>query len=222
MATQPVREWTGIKQFPVSTQNALYESLAVLKEKNINSLTILVLGKGGVGKSSTVNSIFGERVANVNAFQPEVIRPVFVARSTAGFTLNIVDTPGLVEGGFVNENALDSIKRFLINKSIDVVLYVDRLDSYRVDTLDKQVIQAISNCFGKAIWRKGLLVLTHAQLSPPDGLNYSEFFEKRSAALQTVVHQKAGFKKGDNQIPVALVENSGRGNTNDNGEKEVI
>ena len=104
-------------------------------------MTILVLGKGGVGKSSTVNSILGERVASVSAFQvdsiilsldcmfygfslvlfvlislpvqSEGLRPMMFSRSRAGFTLNIIDTPGLVEGGFVNDQALDIIKRWL-------------------------------------------------------------------------------------------------------------
>lgn len=35
----------------------------------MNTLTILVMGKGGVGKSSTVNSIIGERAVSVNPFQ---------------------------------------------------------------------------------------------------------------------------------------------------------
>lgn len=34
-----------------------------------------------------------------------------VSRSRAGFTLNIIDTPGLVEGGYVNDQVLDTIKR---------------------------------------------------------------------------------------------------------------
>ena len=37
--------------------------------QNVDTLTVLVLGKGGVGKSSTVNSLLGERVAAVSAFQ---------------------------------------------------------------------------------------------------------------------------------------------------------
>lgn len=32
-------------------------------------MTILVMGKGGVGKSSTVNSILGERAVTVSTFQ---------------------------------------------------------------------------------------------------------------------------------------------------------
>lgn len=219
MASQLVREWAGIQQFPVATQTALHRLLGKLKQESVDTLTILVLGKGGVGKSSTVNSIVGERVAIVSAFQSEAMRPLICSRSRAGFTLNIIDTPGLIEGGFVNDHALDLIKRFLINKTIDILLYVDRLDGYRVDDLDLQVTKAISKSFGQQIWRRGIVVLTHAQLSPPDELRYADFVDRRSAILQAVVRKAAGFKKSETQIPVVLVENSGRCNTNSGGEK---
>ena len=35
----------------------------------MNSLTVVVMGKGGVGKSSTVNSLIGEQVVRVSPFQ---------------------------------------------------------------------------------------------------------------------------------------------------------
>ncbi|KAK6156028.1 hypothetical protein DH2020_010276 [Rehmannia glutinosa] len=213
MAGQLVKEWTGIQQFPSATQEKLVDLLAKLKNQNVDTLTILVMGKSGVGKSSTINSIIGERVVIASAFQSETPRPVMVSRSRAGFTLNIIDTPGLVEGGYVNDQVLDSIIRFLMTKTIDVLLYVDRLDAYRVDDLDKQVVKAITDSFGKEIWHKAMVVLTHAQLSPPDALTYEEFFSKRSESLLKYVRQGARISKKDAQnfaIPVALVENSGR------------
>ncbi|CAL5343783.1 unnamed protein product [Camellia sinensis] len=222
MAAHLIREWTGIQQFPTATKTKLFDFLGKLKQENVSTLTILVMGKGGVGKSSTVNSIIGERVVAVNALQSEGTRPVMVSRSWAGFTLNIIDTPGLVEGGYVNDQALEIIKRFLLNKTIDILLYVDRLDAYRVDNLDTQIVRAITDSFGKEIWQRGLVVLTHAQLSPPDGLNYEDFSSQRSKALLKVVRLGARMKKQVMQgssIPVCLVENSGRCNKNDCDEK---
>ncbi|PIN20476.1 Small monomeric GTPase [Handroanthus impetiginosus] len=226
MAAQLIREWTAIQQFPAATQEKLVDLLGKLKSQDVNMLTILVMGKGGVGKSSTVNSIIGERVVTVSAFQSETPRPVMVSRSRSGFTLNIIDTPGLVEGGYINDQVLETIKsflgRFLLNKTIDVLLYVDRLDSYRVDNLDTQIVKAITDNFGKQIWHKAAVVLTHAQLSPPDALSYEEFFSKRSESLLKCVRQGAGIGKREVQkfvIPVALVENSGRCNKNEHDEK---
>ncbi|KAL8539459.1 hypothetical protein ACS0TY_001173 [Phlomoides rotata] len=204
MAASLVKEWTTIQQFPAATQEKLVDLLGKLKTQDVNTLTILVMGKGGVGKSSTVNSIIGDRVVTVSAFQPETPRPVMVSRSRSGFTLNIIDTPGLIEGGYVNDQVLDTIRsflgRYLMTKTIDVLLYVDRLDAYRVDNLDKQIVKAITDSFGKEIWHKAMIVLTHAQLVPPDALSYEEFFSKRSESLLKCVRQGARISKKEVQV----------------------
>lgn len=70
-----------------------------------------------------------------------------------------------------------------------------------MDNLDRQVVKAITVAFGKQIWNRALVVLTHAQLSPPDGLNYDVFFSKRSEALMKLLRSGAGIKKNDNQVP---------------------
>ena len=85
--------------------------------------------------------------------------------------------------------------------TIDVLLYVDRLDVYRVDDLDKQVVTAITDAFGKEIWKKSALVLSHAQFSPPDGLNYDLFVSRRSDALLKLIRASAQLKKQDMQVP---------------------
>lgn len=90
--------------------------------------------------------------------------------------------------------------RFLLNKTIDVLLYVDRLDAYRVDDLDKQIIKAITGAFGKPIWHRSLLVLTHAQLSPPDELNYDFYCSKRSEALLKTIRLGAGIRKQEFEV----------------------
>ncbi|KAK1304604.1 Translocase of chloroplast 34 [Acorus calamus] len=179
-------------------------------------------------------------------FQSEGLRPVLYSRSRAGFTLNIIDTPGIIEGGYVNENAVEVIKRFLLNKTIDILLYVERLDSYRVDNLDRQVIKAITDSFGKG-YGEGFFVDRGSFNSDPyvrecgrKGVNcaMSEAYwilgpgervvnaGKRigGSTLSLLAWDRSFQDKdkavlGENAIPVALVENSGRCNTNDSGEK---
>lgn len=79
-------------------------------------------------------------------------------------------------------------------------LYVDRLDAYRVDNLDRLVIKAITDTFGKQIWKRGVIVLTHAQLSPPDGLSYDDFLAKRSEALMNVIRSGVAIKNRELQV----------------------
>jgi len=64
------------------------------------------------------------------ALQSEGFRPVMVSRDRAGFTLNIIDTPGLVEGGYVNYQALELIKRLVLLESY----VLTHLDSYQIIT----------------------------------------------------------------------------------------
>lgn len=50
---------------------------------------------------------------------------MIVSRSLAGFTLNIIDTPGIVEGGFVNYQVLELIKRFVSTVHIHILKVTD-------------------------------------------------------------------------------------------------
>lgn len=98
MEIKAASEWSGFQTFPEPTQAKLDVLFGNLNQQvlilthiyiyllyltwllfsyvrwflllqNVNTLTILVMGKGGVGKSSIVNSILGERVSSVTAFQ---------------------------------------------------------------------------------------------------------------------------------------------------------
>ncbi|XP_039124788.1 translocase of chloroplast 34-like isoform X2 [Dioscorea cayenensis subsp. rotundata] len=224
MEIKAASEWSGFQTFPEPTQAKLDVLFGNLNQQNVNTLTILVMGKGGVGKSSIVNSILGERVSSVTAFQEEGSTPLMFSRSRGGFTLNIIDTPGLVSDGQVNKQTLSSIRRFLLNKTIDVLIYVCRLDAYRVGNLDRDVAKAITDNFGKEIWRRCLVALTHAQFTPPSGLDYIEYFAERSEAVLKFIRSGACINQQefqDHGIPVALVENSWRCETNGLGEKIV-
>lgn len=59
------------------------------------------------------------------------------SRTRAGFTLNIIDTPGIVEGGYINEQALDIIKRYNILNRVSHLL--------KLVQIQRRLVPCISN-----------------------------------------------------------------------------
>jgi hypothetical protein len=215
-----VSEWVGLKSFPAATQAALLQLLGALRERNLTEVTVLLLGKGGAGKSSTVNSVLGERVAPVSSFQQDAPRPLAFGRTAAGFTLHVIDTPSLLDGDAVSGRALAMIAAALNGKPLHAVLYVDRADAWRVDGCDKLIFEALTAKFGASLWARATLALTHGQMLPPDGGPFAPFVARRHAALRAAI--LATLPKGAGPppaLPLALVENSGRCAQNEGGEK---
>jgi predicted GTPase len=103
----------------------------------MTEMTVVFVGKQGAGKSSTLNSVLNERVAASAPFQPESLRPLLAGRTAAGFTLNLLDTPGLLEGDQVSTRGMASVKLALKDREVHAVVYMDRLDAWRVDNSDK-------------------------------------------------------------------------------------
>lgn len=55
------------------------------------------------------------------------------------FLLRVIDCPNLITGDTLDTSALDDLAKTPATARIDVVLYVDRLDVFRVQPADRQV-----------------------------------------------------------------------------------
>ncbi|PIN06682.1 Small monomeric GTPase [Handroanthus impetiginosus] len=193
------------------------------------SVNILVLGKSGVGKSATINSIFGEEKAPIDAFETGTVSVKEISGAVDGVKVRVFDTPGLksslMEQGF-NRSILSSVKKFTKKSPADVILYVDRLDAQTRDLNDLPLLRTVTSVFGSSIWRSAIVTLTHAASAPPDGpsgapLGYEVFVSQRSHVIQ----QSIGHAMGDRIIspslmsPVSLVENHPSCRKNREGQK---
>ncbi|CAI9118807.1 OLC1v1020423C1 [Oldenlandia corymbosa var. corymbosa] len=197
--------------------------LAVEAEENKNginfSLNVLVIGKSGVGKSATINSIFGEEKARISAFDPGTNSVKVIKGTSEGVHIQVLDTPGLsssIQDQSFNRKVLQSIKKFTKKFPPDVVLYVDRLDTKIGDLNDLPLLKLITSSLGSSIWSKAIVILTHAASVPPEGpfgdhlSSYDSFAAKTSHSFQQLISNSIGNFgniEEPNVIPVSLVEN---------------
>ncbi|CAK9159718.1 unnamed protein product [Ilex paraguariensis] len=199
------------------------------KKNDLNfSLNILVIGKSGVGKSATINSIFGEEKAMINAFEPATVAVKEIVGTIDGVKVRVLDTPGLrssLTDQSLNWKILSSIKKLTKNCPPDVVLYVDRVDSQSRDLNDLPLLKSVTSSLGSSIWRNAIVTLTHAASSPPDGpsgtpLSYELFVAQRSRVVQQLISHAVGDLQMNSGLmnPVSLVENHPSCEINGNGE----
>ncbi|BBD69957.1 GTP-binding protein [Nostoc commune NIES-4072] len=92
------------------TFNKQYESFA----KDIGQCNILLLGKTGVGKSTLVNAVFGEELAQTGTGKP-ITQDIEQYRQP-GSPITLYDTPGLELTGEVIQRLKDKLARLIDEK----------------------------------------------------------------------------------------------------------
>lgn len=214
---EQAEEWQGASVLPARTWEQLVGLVRMLSEAGKTELTVLLLGKPTAGRSSTANSLLCEAAAEVYPGLPSQATtvPEMYLRQYGDFLLKIVDTPHLMTGNRVNPAAFQMIADALGKRKVDVVLYVDRLDVYRIEPLDKQLLRAITNHFGRGIWQRTIVALTRGGITPPSGYDFAAFTQKRTAQLQDAIRQCGGGRA----TPTVIIENSSRCRTNEQDQR---
>lgn len=189
------------------------------------SFKILVLGKTGVGKSATINTIFDQPMVPTDAFQPATNHIQEISGTIKGIRVTVIDTPGLNPSHHNqrrNRQILSQVKRFIKRLSPDVVLYLERLDAINEGYNDYRPLKLITDVFGDSIWCNAIIGMTHASSTPPEGpdgyaVSYDSYIGHRVNLMQNYIHQ--AIQSTQLQNPVVLVENHPLCRRNAKGEK---
>lgn len=136
----------------IDTDKIAQEAIDAIAEKikNLNTLNIIVAGKTGVGKSTLINAVFRDKLAETGMGKPvtDHMRKI----SKKGIPLTIYDTKGFELGKEVQQQVkqevVETISRGLatqdINKAIHCIWYCINTASNRVEPEEIEWLKELS------------------------------------------------------------------------------
>lgn len=186
-------------------QETLFNGLKELAQKAQETrLTFLLVGRTGVGKSSTINNFFKEPIAPIGDFKRGTIEVMKYDRLINGIPCRIIDTPGLcdVPAEFgMDKEYLEEIKKKI--SSFHCMWFVTRLDEHRVSADEQNAIKWITTILGEQSWNYGLIVFTHANNIKP-AWKFADTKKKRSERIRAEISKYTGWSIARNITSVAV------------------
>jgi GTP-binding protein EngB required for normal cell division len=198
----------------MSTQNtSLEEHVKIVIERlsanpkysHLRELTFLLIGRAGVGKSSTINSLLNRPVASVGKWERVTTAVEAYRLDINGIKCSIFDTPGLCDDLVSKGNDEKYLGLMQANVPlIHCLLFVARLSDNRFGLEEKTVIELVTRKFGVEIWEHTIIVFTFAN----DIKNTAEFEEAlriRSELFRREISQY--IDKRSKNIPCISIDN---------------
>lgn len=117
---------------------------------DFKTLNVVVIGKTGVGKSTLINSVFGDSVAEVGIGTP--VTQTIHKLEKEGVPLAIYDTPGLeLQGEHSAENLLEEISELInsgiqsedVNQAIHCIWYCINTMSSRIEPAEMDFLRKL-------------------------------------------------------------------------------
>lgn len=153
--------------------------------------TFLLVGRTGVGKSSTINTLLGKEVAEVGDTVPVTSEVVAYDTDVLGIPCRVVDTPGLSDGSHMDADYIAKMHAAVGDPGVDCVWFVTPLYETRVRDDELLAINHITRAFGPDIWTRAVVVLSFADLIPDPG-KFARKMDVRPAPLRDAIRNAKG------------------------------
>lgn len=163
----------------------------------------LLVGRTGVGKSSTINQLIGYDIAPVGDFEPQTTSVEEYRLPISNVRFLVIDTPGLCDDLTEKGNDAEYIKKIKDKvKYIDSLLYVTPLSDTRIRSDELRGLEIITKAFGEKIWNNSVIVFTFA-----DAVNiqkYDRTLSERSRLMREAMQRFISKDISDNFKSVAV------------------
>lgn len=167
--------------------------------------SLVIAGRAGVGKSSTVNTLIGEEVSKVDKYRVGTNALKSFPLRYHGLNFSLVDTRGLCDD--LPERNRDETYLQEIRNNVRRpygLLYVTEIDQARVAGDEKRALKRMTEVLGVGIWERSVLVFTGADRVPSE--RFEETLAERSKLILEEIAQNTG-KDCGTKIPALALSN---------------
>ncbi len=180
-----------------------------LKEKfrdaKRQKFVFLLIGRTGVGKSSTVNTLMGVQVAPVGDYEPTTFAIEAYESEAYGIRFRVIDTPGLCDELEDSGNDEAYLHRIMKNAAqLDCMLFVTKLPETRVTSDEKRAIKLVTGALGPEAWKYSVIVFTFAGSLPPD--KFTEALARRTDLIRREIAKYTSASLAE-EIPSVPIDN---------------
>ena len=169
------------------------------------SISLLVLGKTGAGKSSLINSILGRDVTHEGGDYEIGTKEIECFREDVnGITVSIWDTPGLYDDSGKTKSYLEKIESL----TFDLAFFCSDMTDTRVTEQDRRIVSDFTRVLGADFWRRALFVFTFANEVKPrvDRSNPAKIWDAFTEKQHRLQEKYTAVLKDQGKIPSDIIE----------------